>query len=108
MSMRNLFCGCDDVSAATDPEIQKYNWWSRRRRRTRGKRGGGRRGRPYPSFLHYGFERTHFERNSLELAVKCMLSGSEHARRTAKIGDALEVMHAYNLIVTGMRQLRNK
>ena len=37
-----------------------------------------------------------------------MASGSEHARRTAKLGDAFEVMLAYSHIVGGMRGLRQQ
>ena len=37
-----------------------------------------------------------------------MASGSEHARRTARLGDAFEVMQAYGHIVGGMRGLRDK
>ena len=48
------------------------------------------------------------QREGLEHAVASMASGSEHARRTAKLGDEFEVMKAYSQIVTGMRGLRDK
>merc|ERR1719183_1662839 len=48
------------------------------------------------------------QRKGLEFAVASMASGSEHARRTAKLGDEFEVMKAYSKIVTGMRGLRDK
>ena len=48
------------------------------------------------------------QREGLEHAVASMASGSEHAWRTAKLGDEFEVMKAYSQIVTGMRWLRDK
>jgi len=48
------------------------------------------------------------QREGLEYAVASMVSGIEHARRTAKLGDDYEIMHAYSQIVGGMRGLKHR
>ena len=48
------------------------------------------------------------QREGLEHAVASMASGSEHARRTSKLGDVFEVMLAYSHIVGGMRAICDK
>ena len=48
------------------------------------------------------------QREGLECAVASMASGSEHARRTARLGGAFEVMQAYSHIVKGIRELRDR
>ena len=48
------------------------------------------------------------QREGLEHAVASMASGVEHARRTAKLCDDYEIMHAYSQIVSGMRGLQDR
>ena len=46
------------------------------------------------------------QHEELECAAVSKASGSEHARRTARLGDVLEVMQAYSMIEGRMRSLR--
>ena len=48
------------------------------------------------------------QREGLEGAAASMASGSEHARRTVRLGDVFEVMQAYSMIAAGVRSLRDK